>query len=265
LIEVHFYRTSLVAFIRKQGKAPSVTQRKEIAKKRERLRTQVDRFHDKAEALFPMLDAYDVLFQQIPYGDDVISDAEDDDPQTVPVVAQGDVEKMELLLPSTFPGELAQELQAAAKKEIELRIAQAQEALEGVRREICHKSYIYRTDVRLATNKKGKTRGYAALHSADHNLRHHIRVYRLAKWSLEHLNVPSALLSQFHELLEADIQPLKAIYKPNASGESMVPVPWIWKLSIMEGTDSEYLNECKCLYFRVLIYLLKTYQSSVSN
>ena len=242
-----------------------MTQRKEIAKKRERLQTQVDRFHDKAEALFPMLDAYDVLFQEIPYGDDVISDEEDDDPQTVPVIPRGDVEKMELLLPSTFPGELAQELQAAAKKEIELRIAQAQEALEGVRREICHKSYIYRADVRLATNKKGKTRGYAALHSADHNLRHHIRVYRLAKWSLEHLNVPLAELSQFKELLETDIQPLKAIYKPNASGESMVPVPWIWKISIVEGTDSEYLNECKCSCFQVLIYLLKTYQSSVSN
>ena len=257
----------MVAFIRKQGKAPSVTQRKEIAKKRETLRTQIDRFHDKAEALFPMLDAYDVIFRQIPYGDEVISDAEDDDPATVAVEAEGEVEKIELLLPSTFPGVLAQELQAAAKKEIELRIAQAEEALEGVRREICHKSYIYRTDIRLSWNKKGKTRGYAALHAADHNLRHHIRVYRLAKWSLEHLrNVPSAVLSRFSELRDADIRPLKAKYEPNARGESMTPVSWIWKISIVEGSESEYLDECKCSFFQELIYSLNVqHLSSISN
>ena len=103
-----------------------------MPKKRAMLRTQVDGFHGKAEVLFPMLDAYDVIFEQIPYGDEVISDVEDDDPETAPVVAHGEVEKMELLLPSTFPGELAQELPAAACKEIELRIAQAEEALEGV-------------------------------------------------------------------------------------------------------------------------------------
>ena len=120
------------------------------------LRTQVDQFHNKAEALFPMLDAYNVIFQQISYSDEVISDTEDENPETVPVVAHSEVEKMELLLLSTFPGELAQELPAAARKEIELRIAQAEEALEGVQQEICHKSYIYRTNIQLATNKKGK-------------------------------------------------------------------------------------------------------------
>ena len=256
-------RTILVAFIRKQGKAPSVIQRKEIARKRATLRTQVDQFHDKAEALFPTLDAYDVVFQEIPYGDEVISDAEDENPETVPVVVHGEVEKMELLLPSTFPGELAQELPAAARKEIELRIAQAEEALEGVRREICHKSYIYRTNIRLATNKKGKTRGYAALHSADHNLRHYMRVYRLAKWSLERLKAPPTILSRFRELSEADIQPLKTIYMPNVSGQSLVSVPWIWKICIEEGSESEYLNECKCSVVRVLIVPLNAYMKYI--
>ena len=208
----------------------------------------MDQFHDRAELLFPLLDAYEVIFEQIPYGDEVISDAEDDDPETVPIVARGEVEKMELLLPSTFPGELPQEFQSAAKKEIELRIAQAEESLEGVRREICHKSYIYRTNVRLAANKKGKIRGYAALHAADRSLRHHIRVYRQAKWSLERLKAPRAVLSRFLELRDADIQPVKAIYMPNARGESTVPVPWIWKINILEGTDSEYLNECEYSY-----------------
>ena len=224
------------------------------------LRTQVDQFHEKAEALFPMLDAYDVIFDQIPYGDEVISDAEDDDPETVPVIPRGEIEKMELLLPSTFPGELCEDLRDAAKKEIELRIAQADEALEGVRREICHKSYIYRSNVRLAANKKGKIRGYAALHAADRSLRHHIRIYRQARWSLEQLNAPQAVISRFRELHEADIQPLKAIYVPNERGQSMLPVPWIWKVNILEGTDSEYLNERKCSYVPAALQALNVFQ-----
>ena len=122
----------MVAFIHKQSKALSVNQQKEISKKRVILRTQVDEFHDRAELLFPMINAYDIIFEQIPYGDDVISDAEDDDPETVPIIAHGNVEKMELLLLSTFPGDILLELNSAVKKEIELQIAQANEALEGV-------------------------------------------------------------------------------------------------------------------------------------
>ena len=136
-------------------------------------------------------------------------------------------------------------MNSAAKKEIELRIAQADEALEGVRREVCHKSYIYRTNIRLVANKEGKVQGYAALHATDCSLRHHIRIYIQAKWSLERLKAPRAVLNQFPELWDTDIQPLKAIYQPNARGESMVAVPWIWKINVLEGTDSEYLNECK--------------------
>src|SRR5271163_801149 len=61
---------------------------------------------------------------------------------------------------------------------IQLQLTQADEALEGIRREICHKSYIYRTNVRLAANKKGKQRGYDAANAADRALRHHVRVYK---------------------------------------------------------------------------------------
>ena len=134
-------------------------QRMDIAKKRAALKLHLDQFNDTTEALFPTLDAHDVIFEEIPYGDEVISDAEEDDPDLIPKITRGDVEKREILLPSSYRGLLPLELKEASKTEIRLRVAQADEALEGVRQEICHKSYIYRTNIRMAADKRGKGRG----------------------------------------------------------------------------------------------------------
>ena len=245
-----------MAFIRKQGKVPTAAARIEIVKKRASLKTQIDEFNATTETLFPELDIYDVVLNEVPLGEDVISDAEDDDPLTVPVVPQGNVEKTELMLPSTLPGVLPPTLAGARLSEIELREAQAEEALEGIRREICHKSYIYRSNVRLASNKKGKLRGYAALHAADRALRHHIRIYKQARWALSRLNAAPSILHKFLELTEKDLQPLKSIYMPNARGQSTVSVPWIWKIAIQEGSDSTYLNEC--------MYTMQSHNSSLT-
>lgn len=242
-------RTSLVAFLRKQGKRPSAEQRSEIAQRRGALRRQIDAFHEMAEHLFPSLDVYDINFREVPFGDDVISDGEDDDPTTLPHIPRGDVEKMDLLLPSSWPGRIPPELLNARYKEIQLRLAQADEALEGIRREICHKSYIYRTNVRLAANKKGKQRGYDAANAADRALKHHVRVYRQARWALGALEAPPALTECFQVLHDSDLEALKSIYMPNARGQSSVRIPWIWKVSPSAESDSEYLEEresCPC-------------------
>ena len=235
----------MVAFIRKQGKVPTSEARTEIAKQRASLQLSLDEFHRQGFNLFPSLEAYDTDLGEIPYGDDIISDAEDDDPMTVPDVSRGNVEKLELPLPSTFSGRIPPELKAATEIEWKLRISQAEEALEGIRREICHKSYIYRSNVKLVGNKKGKQRGYAALHVADRALRHHIRIYKQARWSLQQLDSTSDDLDRLRELTNSDLQPLKSIYLPNDRGQSTIPIPWIWKLHVAEGLESEYLGECK--------------------
>ena len=187
------FRTTLVAFIRKQGKRPSAEQRSEISQRRGALRQQIDVFHELTEHLFPSLDVYDITCNQVPFGDEVISDAEDNDKTTVPDVPRGDVEKLDLLLPSSWPGGMHPALLNARLKELQLRVAQAEEALERIRQEICHKSYIYRTNVRLAANKKGKQRGYDAANAADRAMRHHVRVYKQAHWALSALDAAPAV------------------------------------------------------------------------
>src|SRR5271156_3330290 len=236
------FRTTLVAFIRKQGKKPSAEQRSEISQRRGALRRQIDAFHELAEHLFPSLDVYDINFNKVPFGDEVISDAEDDDETTMPHVPRGDVEKLDLLLPSSWPGRMPPELLNARYKEIQLRLTQADEALEGIRQEICHKSYIYRTNVCLAANKKGKQRGYDAANAADCALRHHVCVYKQACWALGALQAPPALTV----LQDSDLEALKSIYMPNARGQSTIHIPWIWKVTPSAESDSEYLEERQC-------------------
>jgi hypothetical protein len=255
-------RTVLVAFLRKQGKCPSADQRVEIAQRRAAIQSQIDTFHELAENLFPALDVYDIDFKEIPFGDDIISDAEDDDPSTVPTIHRGDVEKMDLLLPSAWPQGLPAILSGAREKEIQLRIAQADESLEAIRREICHKSYIYRTDVRLATNKKAKLRGYSAANAADRALKHQVRIYKQARWALGQLHAPATAMARYKPLLDSDLKALKSIYSPNEPGQSTATIPWIWKVNRPEGLDSAYIVERKlsqCLP-RLLLMLLLVYR-----
>ena len=218
------------------------------------MRRQIDTFHESAEHLFPSLNVYEINFSHVPFGDDIISDGEDDDETTVPEVPRGDVEKMDLLLPSSWPGRLPPELSTARLTEIQLRLAQADEALEGIRREICHKSYIYRNNVRLAENKKGKQRGYNAANAADHSLKQHVRVYKQAHWALGALQAPDALTERFQVLHPADLQPLKSIYLPNAPGQSNLRIPWIWRLAPALEADSEYLEERKSALQHLMPY-----------
>jgi hypothetical protein len=207
------------------------------------LSRQLDAFNEHAEHLFPSLDVYDIDFNQVPFGDEVISDAEEEDEMMIPHVPRGDIEKMDLLLPSSWPGPSPPELLNARSKEIELRIGQADEALEGIRQEICHKSYIYRTNVRLAANKKSKLRGYDAANAADRAMRHHVRIYNQARWALDALQAPPAVTERFQVLQDSDLQALKSIYAPNARGQSTIRIPWIWTLTPSADSDSEYLEE----------------------
>ena len=98
-------------------------QRSKISQRRGALRRQINVFHELTEHLFPPLDVYDITCNQVPFGDEVISDAEDDDKTTVPDVPRGDVEKLDLLLPSSWPGGMHPALLNARSKELQLRIA----------------------------------------------------------------------------------------------------------------------------------------------
>ncbi|KAF8952574.1 hypothetical protein BDZ97DRAFT_1768347, partial [Flammula alnicola] len=236
------YRAQLVSFIRRQGKKPSGDQRLQINRKRQALRRKADEFQDSFQQLFPAVALDGVDLREIPYGDDVLGD--DEDEAYLAAVPRGEVEKMEIFLPSTCPGVLPRQLKTAAKVELKLCIAQAENALEGVRREIGHKSFLFRNNIALAINKQMKTRAYSAVKAADDEVRQFVRVYNQARNAILALGCSEDIAARYQKLLPEQLVALKSIYEPNARGAGTYSLPWFWMLQVGSDSDSaEYMDE----------------------
>ncbi|KAF8809898.1 hypothetical protein BYT27DRAFT_7282722 [Phlegmacium glaucopus] len=61
------------------------------------------------------LESTQKMWGTVKTSDEVISEEEDDDPATLPTI-KGDVEEMDILLPSTYPGVLPTEFNGAREK-----------------------------------------------------------------------------------------------------------------------------------------------------
>ncbi|PPQ79182.1 hypothetical protein CVT26_000453 [Gymnopilus dilepis] len=233
-------------FIRKQGKSPSAEQQIEVNKKREVLHHRVWEFNTSFQRLFPKVTSLkdDVPARDIPYGGEILLD--DEVEENMGEMPKGDIETTPLVLPSTCPERLTTFLQAAAKAELTLRISQAENALEGVRREIGHKSFLFRNNIRLSESKVMKTRGYAAVKAADQELKRHVRIYNQARDAILNLQAPGPTMGRYKELKSEHLVALKAVYDPNARGQGKVTLSWIWNMNV--GTDSESSEYMEELY-----------------
>jgi hypothetical protein len=68
-------------------------------------------------------------------------------------------------------------LMDALASEIKRREGQCNDALQTIWLAVAKKSFVYRTEVRLAENKDGKTRAYRQVQRADTMLQYHAQVY----------------------------------------------------------------------------------------
>jgi hypothetical protein len=154
-------------------------------------------------------------------------------------------EDVELALPSSFPFQLPDSMSVARSSELRLRVAQADEALESVRSDIGHKSFLFRSNIRLVKGKKGRARGYAAVTAVDKSLRNHIKVYHQAVWALRRLGAPQSVQTRYRHITREDTKAITAIYSPNEAGQRNKPLSWIWTTRGEENSsNSPYLEEC---------------------
>jgi hypothetical protein len=229
----------------------------EIVRKREQLQSEITAFCDTARQLFPQVNFNDYTCFPPPSADpeidgedntDLLAHSLDDSNPFTTVENTIQPESVEIPLPSSFE-DLPIPMKRARSKEIDMRTAQANDALEAVRVEIGHKSYLYRSNIRLAEGKKQKTRGYDAVKAADNTMRHMLRLYSQARWALLSLNADHAILTRFKEVTRSDTAAITAVYKPNARGESNKSLSWIWTVDVRGDTDkSTYLQEREFQY-----------------
>ncbi|KAJ2920706.1 hypothetical protein H1R20_g16388, partial [Candolleomyces eurysporus] len=206
--------------------SPTPKQEVEISRMKEKLVQKFDKLMTNAEQLFPALD-----FDELEYRDAVVFNAMMQSP--VP-------------LPSQLKGKLPPALKQAAAVELELRIGEANDALQGVRTQIGYKSYIFRKQIRTWKGKKRRTRGYDNIQRSNEELIIQRKLYNNALKALKNLGAGEKILSKYKEIKKDDLHTITAIADSNACGQSRSTLAWFWSLDVAGDSDgNEYLEECE--------------------
>ncbi|KAH6908047.1 hypothetical protein BKA70DRAFT_1427277 [Coprinopsis sp. MPI-PUGE-AT-0042] len=141
------------------------------------------------------------------------------------------------------------------RKELCLRVAQANEALEGLRQEIGLKTFLFKANKRLASTKSERIRGFAGISAANREIDRYVRVYNQARWAMRRLSKDPELIARFQPLEKRDLAPLKTVYSANSPGATTATISWIWSVRTGAASplDSAYMAEIARLnYLRLL-------------
>lgn len=152
-------------------------------------------------------------------------------------------ENKKLMLPSTLGLEVCMHagIEALVEKEFKLRNGQANDALQGVRSALGEKSFLYRSDLRLANSKVKKTRSWKKLMAVNKKLNFHRWVYNKARNALIALKPGDPLLEVLLPLEQEQLRVSTAIFQPNAPGQRNITLAWFWNLNIGPRDENDNL------------------------
>ncbi|TEB23531.1 hypothetical protein FA13DRAFT_1567856, partial [Coprinellus micaceus] len=252
-IDIQQLQTQLIHLVRRYGDTPSETEALDIATKRERVLVRIQEHTNLAATLFPLLNIDDLVFVRPPTSDchcdgGICQHSSSSTPSHKPSdgTKDGDGTPPELLdiaMPSTVQ-KLPSVWKTLPQRELELRIAQAYESLHKIRVEVGHKSFLFRSNIRLAREKKERLRGYAGVRSANRVINLFRGHYDIARWSIIRLKAPASITSKLKVLLPHHVRALPAIYDHKVRGERNKPAPWIWGIDVAGDAMAEpYLEE----------------------
>ncbi|EDR10391.1 uncharacterized protein LACBIDRAFT_325386 [Laccaria bicolor S238N-H82] len=260
--------------IRRTGKKPTILQKVDIAKRRERLRVRIDAFNKMGMTFLawnPALNENQLLLREEFDMDDVLQ--MDDDlaksnfsgsapdimvvtatkvaqAQAAALAAAEAVEHVKLALPSAMGEEHLQAhgLQHFLSKEYQLRQGQVNDALQGVRVSLANLSFEYGRKLRkIKKSKVKKTRAWATVHAVGQTLHHHRQIYSYAIDAISRLGDPEKKIGrQYKPLLKEDMKANTAVADPNARGQSRAKPAWFWSSNLAgDMQDNERMVECK--------------------
>lgn len=135
------------------------------------------------------------------------------------------VEKLPLQLPSTEGRSacIASGKTGLMDREIQLRTAQANDALSQIRLALGYKSFLW-MEYRDTQNYKGRTRSSGAIRTAEKKVQKHVAAYGLAFKALTRLDSGG----QFRPITKVDLKLNFNIVKGNQIGQSEDALSWIW-------------------------------------
>lgn len=249
-------RSALSLHIRKLGRHPSDAHAVDIQKRRERLQARIDTFHQKAQLFVEDFDLDDIqentmsTDEEDEAASDTDAESEDMNPVGPRPIGSEDlfVESSDLLLPSTLGITRCSErgLSELVSREMQLRTGQANDALQGIRIALGHKSFLFRTQVRLAKSKVRKTRAWGNVNIIEMTVRQHAQIYRLARHAMIRLGADDDILSRYKVLRREDLKATTILMDPSVRGKRHSNLAWFWSMDVRGDSAMEsWMQECK--------------------
>jgi len=233
----------------------TITQNVNILQKQQRLHTRMAKFNQTAQHFMSDLDA-DVTFS---HQDDPAfcleekgetlndEDAEEDGYEDSP--NESIPEDLTLWMPSYIGASSLKEagLEDLVKKEIQLRIGQANDSLDKLRTHLGHKAILYRMNFRSSTSVRGDTRSKQDIRRVALKITSNVRSYHRARDVLFRLEASQDILQKYQLIKPNELGVSKDITEENRLGQSSDILPWFWRIGGSQpGPPGVWNEECKC-------------------
>jgi hypothetical protein len=241
----------LLLDLRKQGRTPTSVQRLEIARRRDRLQGQIDRFIQTASIYLG--EAFDLADEDNHAASDLdfISESDDDACSDVRGASVMNIESrgelQNIPLPSNIglsrcSGLAAEDL---IPLEIELRQGQANDALERLRVHLSHKAILFRSVVRNAKSQSKSTRAWSQVTAIGNAIKMNAAIYNTTRKKMISLGIDTTMLRKYKPILRDDLKVSAAIADPNARGQRNHVLAWFWSVNVSESMqDNDWMDEC---------------------
>ncbi|KAF6741412.1 hypothetical protein DFP72DRAFT_757635, partial [Ephemerocybe angulata] len=224
-----------------------------LARGSQKILVNMNQFYERADLLFPKLKLRtwntekweDKKEECVCEGDEddvCFCDEEQEERAESTRWAEAEDELSPIPLPSGLD-EIPEGWESVVEKETVFRVTQANEALESIRSQVAHKSYLYRANRGLAVAKRERTRGYDAIKAVDAKLRFNMKRYHLARWALDRLGCLEQH-PEFQPLTRSHTKAVTTIYDPNMPDQKNDEPSWIWTVVLgVDTTSDSYVEE----------------------
>jgi hypothetical protein len=246
--------------ISKLPKKPTVKQQLNVTRMRARLAKQIKDFLYMAGSFLPILEEADLkVFEDESIDTPIGESVEPEDPVVEPLeddLSYEDEDESESpsLLPEAvvlpLPSNIIQlkhrsSLESLISVERELRIGQANDALEGLRIGLANKSLLLLTDVNRSTSTKQSTRAWASVRNAQSQILFHASGYQRAWQALKCIGTEEDLLF-YQKLNQNDLVVVKDIAMAKRFGQGSDTLAWFWRIGPQkDALTGEWMEECE--------------------
>ena len=168
---------------------------------------------------------------------------EDIDPKVIP-------EDQQLQMPSILGSKacISRGKKLLMEQEIELREAQANDALEQIRMTLGQKSLLFRRDLRPVKSQKQTTRAWSCIRNADAKVQKYVKTYNAAFHALKRLDAVGASSGTFQPITKDDLKMNSDLVEENRFGQSSDTVSWFWRTAHQgeEEQGDDWMKESEC-------------------